>query len=41
MRRSAADITRAKALLGWQPQIDRDAGMRATIDWARESSRLR
>ncbi|MCC6802936.1 MAG: SDR family NAD(P)-dependent oxidoreductase [Anaerolineae bacterium] len=35
MRRSAADITLAKALLGWQPQVDLDAGMPATIEWAK------
>jgi UDP-glucose 4-epimerase len=41
MRRSAADITRAKALLGWEPQVEVDAGMLATIEWARESGKLR
>lgn len=35
MRRSAADITRAKALLGWQPQVNTDTGMLATINWAK------
>lgn len=35
MRRSAADINRAKALLGWSPQVDVEDGMRETITWAR------
>jgi UDP-glucose 4-epimerase len=35
LRRSAADIRRAKTLLGWQPQVDLDAGMRSTIAWAK------
>ncbi|MEO8396247.1 MAG: SDR family NAD(P)-dependent oxidoreductase [Chloroflexota bacterium] len=35
MRRSAAEISRATALLGWSPQVDLDDGMRATIEWAR------
>jgi len=35
MRRSAAQISRAKSLLGWFPQVDLDQGMLATIEWAR------
>jgi len=35
MRRSAAEISRAKSLLGWSPQVNRDDGMRTTIEWAR------
>lgn len=35
MRISAADISRAKALLGWSPQIEWQCGMRETIEWAR------
>jgi len=27
------DITKAKEILGWQPQIDIDEGIRQTIDW--------
>jgi UDP-glucuronate decarboxylase len=30
------DITRARALLGWEPQVDIDEGLRLTIDWFRE-----
>jgi dTDP-glucose 4,6-dehydratase len=29
------DITRARTLLGWEPRIDVDEGMRLTIDWFR------
>ncbi len=29
------DITRAKSLLGWQPQIALDEGLRITIEWFR------
>jgi len=35
MRRSAADITQARALLAWEPRIKRDEGMRRTIAWAK------
>jgi UDP-glucose 4-epimerase len=35
MRQSAADISRAKALLGWSPKVDWDRGMAETIAWAR------
>jgi dTDP-glucose 4,6-dehydratase len=27
------DITKAKALLDWEPKVDPDAGLRCTIDW--------
>ena len=33
------DITRARTLLGWEPRIDTDEGLRLTIDWFR--TRLR
>jgi UDP-glucose 4-epimerase len=33
----AADITRAARLLGWKPEVDLTAGLRQTIDWAREA----
>ena len=36
MRQSAADISRAKALLGWSPQVEFRDGMQATIEWARK-----
>jgi UDP-glucose 4-epimerase len=35
LRVSAADITRARSLLGWQPQISFEEGMKRTLDWAR------
>lgn len=35
MRVSAAEISRAKALLGWSPQVEWQHGMRETIEWAR------
>ncbi|NDJ63190.1 MAG: NAD-dependent epimerase/dehydratase family protein [Chloroflexi bacterium] len=41
MRRSAADITRARDLLGWSPQITTAQGMPQTIMWAREVSAAR
>jgi dTDP-glucose 4,6-dehydratase len=27
------DITRARTLLGWEPHVDLDEGLRLTIDW--------
>jgi dTDP-glucose 4,6-dehydratase len=30
------DITRARTLLGWEPRIDADEGLRLTIDWFRK-----
>jgi dTDP-glucose 4,6-dehydratase len=30
------DITRARTLLGWEPQVDIDVGLRLTIDWYRK-----
>ncbi len=30
------DITRAQTLLGWEPKVDLDAGLRQTVDWFRE-----
>lgn len=41
MRHSAADITRARQLLNWSPQVDWQRGMRETIDWARAQSPAR
>ena len=29
------DITRARTLLGWEPRVDVDAGLKRTIDWFR------
>jgi dTDP-glucose 4,6-dehydratase len=33
------DITRARRLLGWEPRIDVDEGLRLTIDWFRSKLR--
>jgi dTDP-glucose 4,6-dehydratase len=30
------DITRARTLLGWEPRIDTDEGLRLTVDWYRQ-----
>jgi UDP-glucose 4-epimerase len=38
MRRSLADLTRARALLGWQPQMSLDEGLAKTVAWARAVS---
>ncbi|RMF83069.1 MAG: SDR family oxidoreductase [Planctomycetota bacterium] len=32
------DITRATELLGWSPRVDRDDGLRRTIDWFRHTA---
>ncbi|HEY8434090.1 MAG TPA: UDP-glucuronic acid decarboxylase family protein [Sphingomicrobium sp.] len=32
-RRRRPDITRAQLLLGWEPRVDLEAGLRATIAW--------
>jgi len=34
LRESSADITRARELLGWEPHISLDEGMRRTVAWA-------
>jgi len=33
------DITRARKLLGWEPRVDIEEGLRLTIDWFREKLR--
>jgi len=33
VRRHCADITRAETLLGFQPQVDMEEGLRRTIEW--------
>ena len=30
------DIGRARTLLGWEPRVDTDEGLRLTVDWFRE-----
>jgi dTDP-glucose 4,6-dehydratase len=32
------DITRARSVLGWEPRVDTDEGLRLTIEWFRRSS---
>jgi len=27
------DITRARALLGWEPRVDTDEGLKLTLEW--------
>lgn len=34
-RRRCPDITRARTLLGWQPRVDLEAGLRASLDYFR------
>jgi len=36
-RQRCPDITKAKALLGWQPQVPLDEGLKATIDYFRRT----
>lgn len=36
-RRRQPDITRAKTLLGWQPEVELSEGLRRTIEWAKEN----
>ncbi len=33
MTANLADITKAKTLLGWTPQVELDEGLRRTVDW--------
>lgn len=37
MQDTAADIAKAKAVLGWEPEIDLDAGLDATLAWYLEN----
>jgi nucleoside-diphosphate-sugar epimerase len=30
------DIARARVLLGWEPRVELDEGLRRTIDWFRQ-----
>jgi UDP-glucose 4-epimerase len=36
IRRSHADISRARALLGYEPSVDVDVGVRRTVEWFAE-----
>jgi UDP-glucose 4-epimerase len=38
IRGSAADVSRARDVLGWTPSVPFEDGMRATIAWAREQT---
>jgi nucleoside-diphosphate-sugar epimerase len=38
IRDSLADISRARELLGYQPQVDFREGLRRTVDWYRGNS---
>jgi NAD dependent epimerase/dehydratase len=40
VERLAADTSKAKALLAWEPAVDLDAGLKATIDWIDQSLNL-
>ncbi len=39
MRDSQADITLARELLGYQPTVSFDEGLRRTVAWYRETAR--
>ena len=34
-RRRCPDISRAKALLGWEPKVALDEGLKLTVEWFR------
>jgi UDP-glucose 4-epimerase len=36
VRHSLADISRAKNMLGWSPNIDLESGLRQTVEWLRQ-----
>jgi len=38
VRRSLADITKARQLLGWEPQVPFEEGLRRTAEWIRGAS---
>ena len=40
IRRSEADITLARTLLGYEPAVDVNAGMRRTVEWFRDGGRV-
>jgi nucleoside-diphosphate-sugar epimerase len=37
MQDTAADIAKAKTMLGWEPEIDLDKGLDATVAWYLEN----
>jgi nucleoside-diphosphate-sugar epimerase len=38
VRHSLADISKAKRLLGYEPEVDLEEGLRRTVDWYRRQS---
>ena len=40
VRATLADITRARDLLGWEPQADWDEAVAATVKWFTEGSKI-
>ena len=36
MLSNLADISKARTLLGWEPQVDLDEGLRRTVEWYRQ-----
>jgi dTDP-glucose 4,6-dehydratase len=39
-RQRCPDITKARALLGWEPKIDLQTGLRLSLDYFREAARV-
>jgi nucleoside-diphosphate-sugar epimerase len=37
VRHSLADITRARQMLGYEPQVSLEEGLRLTIEWWKQS----
>jgi nucleoside-diphosphate-sugar epimerase len=37
VRHSLADITRARELLGYEPRVELEEGLRHTLDWWKQS----
>lgn len=40
MRDTSADITKARSLLGWEPQVSPEEGLRRTASWHKENALL-
>jgi UDP-glucose 4-epimerase len=38
IRRSVVEISRARRVLGWEPQVDLDQGCRLTVEWRRRKN---
>jgi UDP-glucose 4-epimerase len=39
LQRSSLDISRARAVLGWSPQVSFHEGLRETVEWFRGGAR--